>query len=107
MHHPLACQIVQDAHMASLVIKLRQLCAKNVLTGSILDPKDQHHSAIASLVPLVRFGLRAAAHLVLLERTIPMLDLWIPMRVCCALRDTSADLDLVYAQHALQGPLRL
>ncbi len=107
MHHPPAFQVVQDALMANSVTKLHQSCAKNARSGSTRNPKDHHRSAIASLVLLARFGLRATAHHVLLERTIPMSDLWIPVRACCALRDTSADLDLVLALHALQGPLHL
>ena len=107
MRHPPAFQVVQDALMANLVTKFHQSCAKNAQSGSTRNPKDQHRSAIASLVLPARFGLRATAHRVLLERTIPMSDLWIPVRVYCALRDKSADLDLVLAQHALQGPLHL
>ena len=107
MHHPPACQVVQDAPMANSVTRLRRSSAKDAPSGSIPDLRDHHHSAIVSLVLPVRFGLKAVARLVLLERTIPVLDQWIPVHACSVLRDLSAALDPVLAERALQGLLHL
>jgi hypothetical protein len=107
MHHPPAFQVVQDALMANSVIPLRRSSAKDAPSGSTPDLRDHHHSAIASLVLPALFGLKAAAHLVLLEHTIPVSDQWMPVLACSVLRDSSAASDPVLAEHARQGLLHL
>jgi hypothetical protein len=107
MHPPPVFQVVQDALMASSAIKLLRSNAKNVLSGSTPDLRNHHHSAIVSLVLPVRTGLKAAVHLVLPERTIPVSDQWIPVHACSVPPVLLAASDPVPAERAPQGPLHL
>ena len=98
-----AFPVALSARLANSLIKLHRWSAKSALSGFTPVQKAHHLLTIACHVLLVPIGRKAFAPFVLLERSTPSSEHWIPAHACRVVQDFIAALDPVLVFLAPQG----